>query len=314
MLETNEIIQRTEKLLEDIQLTPFRQNLVWNISGGQIQKLGLAVILAMKPAMIVLDEPTANLDPHATRAVHELVLKLRDEGMTILLVTRELDDFILTAADQLIVLDDGRIMASGPVQSVLAEFGQVMLDRLGIWLPETVEIGLKLRDSLKLNLPAIPISVIETLQVLADQNLFTILINGLRKAETTATSLECRAFGLYPTRTYVKDIHFKENSIAKIIVDVAYQIHKTMGPGLLESAYQSFMVNDLQKRGLRIKSEVPMPVVYDKVILNNGYRVDILVEDLVIVELKAVEKIAYVHQQQLLTYLKASNLNLYNPI
>ncbi|MBW6474402.1 MAG: GxxExxY protein [Anaerolineaceae bacterium] len=104
--------------------------------------------------------------------------------------------------------------------------------------------------------------------------------------------------------------HFTENSIAKIIVDVAYQIHKSMGPCLLESAYQSFMVNDLQKHGLKIKSEVPMPVVYDKVILNNGYRVDILVEDLVIVELKAVEKIAYVHQQQLLTYLKASNLKL----
>ena len=103
---------------------------------------------------------------------------------------------------------------------------------------------------------------------------------------------------------------FTENSIAKIIVDVAYQIHKTMGPGLLESAYQSFMVNDLQKRGLKIKSEVPMPVVYDKVILNNRYRVDIIVEDLVIVELKAVEKIAYVHQQQMLTYLKASNLKL----
>jgi len=103
---------------------------------------------------------------------------------------------------------------------------------------------------------------------------------------------------------------FTENSIAKIIVDVAYKIHKTMGPGLLESAYQSFMVNDLQKRGLKIKSEVPMPVVYDQAILNNGYRVDILVEDLVIVELKAVEKIAYVHQQQLLTYLKASNLKL----
>ena len=101
-----------------------------------------------------------------------------------------------------------------------------------------------------------------------------------------------------------------ENSIAKIIVDVAYQIHKTMGPGLLESAYQSFMVNDLRKRGLKIKSEVLMPVVYDKVILNNGYRADIIVEDLVIVELKAVEKIAYVHQQQMLTYLKASNLKL----
>ena len=60
-------------------------------------------------------------------------------------------------------------MATGPVQTVLAEYGQDMLERLGIWLPETVEIGLKLRDLLKLNLPAIPISMTETLQVLADR-------------------------------------------------------------------------------------------------------------------------------------------------
>ena len=85
-----------------------------------------------------------------------------------------------------------------------------------------------------------------------------------------------------------------ENSIAKIIVDVAFNIHKRYGPGLLEFAYQSFLVNDLIKRGLKIKPEVPMPILYDDVKLDNGYRADIIVEDLVIVKLKAVEKIAYV--------------------
>jgi len=168
LLKPDEITKRVEKLLEDIQLKPFRKNLVWNLSGGQIQKLGLAVILAMQPAMIVLDEPTANLDPHATRAVHELVLKLREAGMTILLVTRELDDFILSAADQLIVLDDGRILTSGSVQTVLSENGQDMLERLGIWLPETVEIGLKLRDHLYQKVPTIPIGMPDTLKALAD--------------------------------------------------------------------------------------------------------------------------------------------------
>lgn len=171
LLEKDEINQRVEKLLEDIQLITFRQNLVWNLSGGQIQKLGLAVILAMHPAMIVLDEPTANLDPHATRSVHELVMKLRDEGMTILLVTRELDDFILDAADQLIIIDDGKIMATGAVQEVLSENGQEMLDRLGIWLPETVEIGIKLRESLNLKNLHIPISIAETFQTLEAQQL-----------------------------------------------------------------------------------------------------------------------------------------------
>jgi GxxExxY protein len=101
-----------------------------------------------------------------------------------------------------------------------------------------------------------------------------------------------------------------ENSVAKTIVDVAYKIHKKLGPGLLESAYQIIMVDELKKRGLDVKSEVLMPVIYDDIILPNGYRADLIVEDLVIVELKSVEKIAYVHTKQLLTYLKLSNFKL----
>lgn len=101
-----------------------------------------------------------------------------------------------------------------------------------------------------------------------------------------------------------------ENSVAKIIVDVAYQIHKKLGPGLLESAYQTIMVDELKKRGLSVKSEVLMPIVYDDVVIENGYRADIIVEDLVIIELKTIEKIAYVHKKQLLTYLKLSNYKL----
>ena len=101
-----------------------------------------------------------------------------------------------------------------------------------------------------------------------------------------------------------------ENSVAKIIVDVAYQIHKKLGPGLLESAYQTIMVDELKKRGLSVKSEVLMPIVYDDVVIENGYRADIIVEDLVIIELKSIEKIAYVHKKQLLTYLKLSNYKL----
>ena len=101
-----------------------------------------------------------------------------------------------------------------------------------------------------------------------------------------------------------------ENSVAKIIVDVANQIHKKLGPGLLESAYQTIMVDELKKRGLSVKSEVLMPIVYDDVVIENGYRADIIVEDLVIIELKSIEKIAYVHKKQLLTYLKLSNYKL----
>lgn len=218
LLEKDEINQRVEKLLEDIQLKPFRKNLVWNLSGGQIQKLGLAVILAMHPAMIVLDEPTANLDPHATRSVHELVMKLRDEGMTILLVTRELDDFILDAADQLIILDDGKIMATGAVQEVLSENGQEMLDRLGIWLPETVEIGIKLRESLNLKNLHIPISIAETFQTLEAQQL-------LKKRITNCESeVEQDEDAILTPLISGRNLEFSYNNGFKALNDVSFDV------------------------------------------------------------------------------------------
>lgn len=101
-----------------------------------------------------------------------------------------------------------------------------------------------------------------------------------------------------------------ENEIARIIVDAAYKIHTEIGPGLLESAYQTLLSHELKKRNLSIKTEVPMPLTYDGIHLDIGYRADIIVEDKVIVELKSVEKISKVHKKQLLTYLKVSNKRL----
>lgn len=101
-----------------------------------------------------------------------------------------------------------------------------------------------------------------------------------------------------------------ENEIARIIVDAAYKIHTEIGPGLLESAYQALLSLELKKRNLSIKTEVPMPLTYDGIHLDIGYRADIIVEDKVIVELKSVEKISEVHKKQLLTYLKVSNKRL----
>ncbi len=101
-----------------------------------------------------------------------------------------------------------------------------------------------------------------------------------------------------------------ENEIAQQIVDAAYKIHNTLGPGLLESAYLAILVYELQKRGLKIESEKPMPVIYESVQLDIGYRADLVVEDKVIVELKSVEQIAPVHKKQLLTYLKLADKRL----
>ena len=96
------------------------------------------------------------------------------------------------------------------------------------------------------------------------------------------------------------------NQISGAVVGAAMKVHSALGPGLLESAYAVCLTHELVKRGLRVSCEVPLPVVYDGVRLEAGYRLDMLVEDIVIVELKAVESLAPIHQAQLLSYLKLS--------
>jgi len=98
--------------------------------------------------------------------------------------------------------------------------------------------------------------------------------------------------------------------VAQQIVDAAIKVHRALGPGLLESAYQACMAYELRKRGLRTECEVQLPVVYDGVQIDVGYRMDMLVEDSVIVENKVVEKLLPVHQAQLLSYLKLRGCHL----
>ena len=92
--------------------------------------------------------------------------------------------------------------------------------------------------------------------------------------------------------------------IGKIIVDSAIKVHKSLGPGLLESAYQKCLAHELRKRGLRVACEVILPITYDDITIETGYRIDMLIEDCVIVENKVVDQLSDLHQAQLLTYLK----------
>lgn len=100
------------------------------------------------------------------------------------------------------------------------------------------------------------------------------------------------------------------NRIAREIVDAAFKVHKTLGPGLLESAYEACMAHELSLRNLDFRTQVVLPVVYEGVKLDAGFRLDMLVEERVIVEMKAVEKIIPLHEAQLLTYLRLSGLRL----
>ena len=102
----------------------------------------------------------------------------------------------------------------------------------------------------------------------------------------------------------------RENEIATIVVDAALRIHKTLGPGLLESVYQAVLNYELQKRGLRVAQQVGLPVQYEGVNLDLGFRVDLIVGNKVIIEIKSVEALAPVHRKQLETYLRLTNLRL----
>ncbi|MBI1939195.1 MAG: GxxExxY protein [Ignavibacteriales bacterium] len=101
-----------------------------------------------------------------------------------------------------------------------------------------------------------------------------------------------------------------ENEISQIIIDCSIQIHKQLGPGLLESVYEEVLSHVLNKRGLNCQRQIGIPVIYDEVKLELGFRADIIVENKVIVELKSVETILDVHRKQLLTYLKLTDLKL----
>jgi len=100
------------------------------------------------------------------------------------------------------------------------------------------------------------------------------------------------------------------NAVSQEIVTAAMKVHSALGPGLLESTYEACLLHELRKAGLQAEAQVGLPVVYDSIKLDLGYRIDLLVQDLVIVELKSVDAISPVHQAQLLSYLKLSGKSL----
>lgn len=101
-----------------------------------------------------------------------------------------------------------------------------------------------------------------------------------------------------------------ENDLSRIIVDCAYKIHTKLGPGLLESSYEECLLFELIKNGLYVEKQKALPLIYEDIKLEVGYRIDLLVENKIIIEIKSVESLNDVHLAQILTYLKLSNCKL----
>lgn len=102
----------------------------------------------------------------------------------------------------------------------------------------------------------------------------------------------------------------RENEISAIIVNKAYEIHVELGPGLLEAVYEEILCHELTKAGLSVVRQKIIPVIWDGLTMDIGFRADLIVEDMVIIEIKSVEKVSPVHPKQLLTYLKISDMKL----
>jgi GxxExxY protein len=98
--------------------------------------------------------------------------------------------------------------------------------------------------------------------------------------------------------------------IGRIVVDAGLKVHRALGPGLLESVYEHCMAYELGQRGLRVRRQVPLPIIYEGVKLDAGYRLDLVVEDAVIVEIKSVEATSRLYEAQVLTYLRLSPMRL----
>lgn len=101
-----------------------------------------------------------------------------------------------------------------------------------------------------------------------------------------------------------------ENELSRIVFDCALKVHQTLGPGLLESAYEECLFFELKKSGLKIEKQKPLPLIYEEINLEIGYRLDILVENKLILEIKSVDALNEIHFAQLLTYLKLTNCKL----
>jgi len=102
----------------------------------------------------------------------------------------------------------------------------------------------------------------------------------------------------------------RENEIGDRVIDAAMKVHSAVGPGLLEGAYELCLAHELKKRGLEVRSQVLIPIRYDELVIENGYRIDLLVDDLVVLELKALESVLPVHRAQLLSYLRLGGFRL----
>ncbi|WP_261130593.1 ABC transporter ATP-binding protein [Bacillus sp. Marseille-Q3570] len=209
-----EIRGRIQNCLEKVGMTGFEQRKVFELSGGQKQKVGIASVLAMEPQILVLDNATANLDPQATKDIFDLLQILHKEfGHTIIVVENKIDD-IMHLVDRVLVMDEGRIIQSGTPQDVL-ETSIDTLTEMGVWVPEISELAIQLKDR-GMSFDRFPISVEDAVLELKDK----WRPDNPMKSESEVLS------GIQPEALAVKGLDYHYPNGTQALKDVSFSIKK----------------------------------------------------------------------------------------
>lgn len=162
-LERAEILRRVDSALDYVGLQMARDKYVYEMSGGQQQRLAISSVLAINSKVLVLDDPTANLDPVGTAEVLRVLKRLRDQGRTLILATHWLDEFIQLAT-KLVVINDGTVFACGDPREVLDTYGTALAEELGVWMPELVEVEMAVRRRMGFSGGTVPLTVEEAVE------------------------------------------------------------------------------------------------------------------------------------------------------
>lgn len=161
-LERDEIRKRLARAAAFVGISDWDRRFVYELSGGQKQRVNLASLLAMEPRLLVLDEPTANLDPAGAAEVWDFIANLREQGLTVLVIENRLDE-LDPRIDRLLVLDRGDLRFDGPPREVLEQHGDEIMEELGLWVPQCCELELLFRRDRSRRSTTLPVTVNEAL-------------------------------------------------------------------------------------------------------------------------------------------------------
>jgi len=165
MMDKEVILERVKRTLKEVGESDIGHKLIYEISGGQKHRVAIASILAMEPKIIVLDEPTANLDPLGAVQIFDLMKRINQEkGITIIVIEHNVDP-VMCHADRLILMEKGTIRYNGPPREIMQERGRFILDNLGIRIPQVCELGLMMEEK-GLSLGPFPLTVTEAVEAI----------------------------------------------------------------------------------------------------------------------------------------------------